>query len=71
MGSEMGVPLAGTRLLLWPLSVKKEKEHAAQAQIKQVSKRELAFDELYGQYYGRGLAPALAKALDRYGILSS
>jgi RNA polymerase sigma factor (sigma-70 family) len=53
MGSEMGVPLAGTRLSLWPLPVKKEKEHAGQAQIKQVGKRELAFDDLYGQYYGR------------------
>ncbi len=53
MGSDMGVPLAGTRLSLWPLPVKREKEHAAQAQVKQVNKRELAFDDLYGQYYAR------------------
>ena len=53
MGSDMGVPLAGTRLSLWPLSVKKEKEHAAQAQVTRVSKRELAFDDLYEQYYAR------------------
>ena len=56
MGSDMGVPLAGTRLSLWPLpakQVKQEKEHAAQAQVTQVSKRELAFDDLYGQYYAR------------------
>ena len=56
MGSDIGVPLAGTRLSLWPLpakQVKQEKEHAAQAQVKQVGKRELAFDDLYGQYYAR------------------
>jgi|GEM_PF-156267 len=53
MGSDMGVPLAGTRLSLWPLPVKQEKEHAARAQVKPVSKRELAFDDLYGQYYAR------------------
>jgi RNA polymerase sigma factor (sigma-70 family) len=53
MGSEMGVPLAGTRLSLWPVPVKQEKEHVAPAQIKQVSKHQLAFDDLYGQYYAR------------------
>jgi RNA polymerase sigma factor (sigma-70 family) len=56
VGSEIGVPLAGTRLSIWPLPVKQgkqEKEHAAQTQVKQVSKRELAFDDLYGQYYAR------------------
>src|SRR5579863_1135397 len=53
MGSDMGIPLAGTRLSLWPLPVKQEKEHAAQAQVKQVSKPELAFDDLYEQYYAR------------------
>jgi DNA-directed RNA polymerase specialized sigma24 family protein len=46
MGSEMGVPLAGTRLSLCPLPVKQEKEHTAQAQIKHVSKHQLAFDDL-------------------------
>jgi RNA polymerase sigma factor (sigma-70 family) len=51
MGSEMGVPLAGTCISLWPLPVKQEKDHAAQAQIKQVSKHQLAFGDLYGQYY--------------------
>jgi RNA polymerase sigma factor (sigma-70 family) len=50
MGSDIGVPLAGTRLSLWPLPVKQEKEHAAQTQV---GKRELAFDDLYGQYYAR------------------
>ena len=53
MGSDMGVPLAGTRLSLWPLPVKQEKEHATRAQVKPVGKQELAFDDLYGQYYAR------------------
>ncbi len=53
MRSEIGVPLVGTRLSLWPLPVKQEKEHAAQVQAKQVSKHQLIFDDLYGQYYDR------------------
>lgn len=53
MGSEIGVPLASTRLSIWPLPVKQEKEHAEQAQVKKVSKHQLIFDDLYGQYYGR------------------
>jgi RNA polymerase sigma-70 factor, ECF subfamily len=55
MGSEMGVPLAGTRLSLLPLPVKQKKEHAAQAQavLPGVGKHELTFDDLYGQYYAR------------------
>lgn len=53
MGSDIGVPLPGTRLSLWPLPVKHEKEHATQAQVKPVGKQELAFDDLYRQYYAR------------------
>jgi RNA polymerase sigma-70 factor (ECF subfamily) len=53
MGSDVGVPLAGTRFSLWPLPVKQEKEQAAKTRARQVSKRELAFDSLYEQYYAR------------------
>lgn len=53
MGSDIGVPLAGTRLSLWPLPVQREKEQAAKTQIRPVSKLESAFDELYEQYYAR------------------
>ena len=55
MGSDFGVPLAGTRLSLLPLPVKQEKEHAARARVMQVGvgKHELAFDDLYEQYYAR------------------
>ncbi len=53
MGSDVGVPLAGTRFSLWPLPVQREKEQAAQTQARQLNKRELAFDSLYEQYYAR------------------
>ncbi|GAC1518473.1 MAG: sigma-70 family RNA polymerase sigma factor [Ktedonobacteraceae bacterium] len=49
----MGAPLAGTRPSLWPLPVKQEEKRAGQAQVMQVRKIELAFDDLYGQYYAR------------------
>ena len=56
MGSDMGVPLAGTRLSLWPLparQAKQAKEQVAKKQTRPVSKRELAFNDLYEQYYAR------------------
>ncbi|HEY6540830.1 MAG TPA: sigma-70 family RNA polymerase sigma factor [Ktedonobacteraceae bacterium] len=53
MGSDIGVPLAGTRLSLWPLPAKQAKEQTAKTQARQVSKRELVFDDLYEQYYAR------------------
>jgi RNA polymerase sigma factor (sigma-70 family) len=58
MGSDIGVPLAGPRLSLWPLPAKQGKQEKEQAQVaktqaRRVSKRELAFDDLYEQYYTR------------------
>src|SRR5690348_11664935 len=53
MGSDVGVPLAGTRFSLWPLPVKREKEQAAKTQTRQISRHELVFDDLYEQYYAR------------------
>ncbi len=53
LGGDIGVPLAGPRLSVWPLPVKQKDEHAAQEQVTRVGKRELAFDDLYGQYYAR------------------
>jgi RNA polymerase sigma factor (sigma-70 family) len=56
MGRDMGVPLAGTQFSLWPLPAmpaKQETERAAQAQIIQVGKHKIDFDDLYGQYYAR------------------
>lgn len=56
MGSDVRVPLAGTRFSLWPLPAKpakREKEQAAKTQTRQLSKHELAFDDLYEQYYAR------------------
>ncbi|HLX57042.1 MAG TPA: sigma factor [Ktedonobacteraceae bacterium] len=53
MGSDMGVPLVGTRLSIWPLPVKQGKEQTARAQVIQVGRYKIAFDDLYGQYYAR------------------
>ena len=55
LGSDIGVPLAGTRLSIWPLPVKSEKK-SAQTQVIQVGKQKVAFDDLYMQYYVRVLA---------------
>jgi len=55
LGSDIGVPLAGTRLSIWPLPVKSEKK-SAQTQVIQVGKQKIAFDDLYMQYYARVLA---------------
>ena len=55
LGSDIGVPLAGTRLSIWPLPVKSEKK-SAQTQVIQVGKQKVAFDDLYMQYYARVLA---------------
>jgi len=55
LGSDIGVPLAGTRLSIWPLPVKSEKK-SAQTQVIQVGKQKVAFDDLYMQYYTRVLA---------------
>jgi len=55
LGSDIGVPLAGTRLSIWPLAVKSEKK-SAQTQVIQVGKQKIAFDDLYMQYYARVLA---------------
>ncbi len=55
LGSDIGVPLAGTRLSIWPLPVKPEKK-SAQTQVIQVGKQKIAFDDLYMQYYARVLA---------------
>ena len=55
LGSDIGVPLAGTRLSIWPLPVKSEKK-SAQRQVIQVGKQKIAFDDLYMQYYARVLA---------------
>ena len=55
LGSDIGVPLAGTRLSIWPLPVKSEKK-SAQTQVIQVGKQKMAFDDLYTQYYARVLA---------------
>jgi len=55
LGSDIGVPLAGTRLSIWPLPVKSEKK-SAQTQVIQVGKQKMAFDDLYMQYYARVLA---------------
>jgi RNA polymerase sigma-70 factor, ECF subfamily len=60
MGSELGLPLARTHLSLWPMPVRQEQQHEqaqrTQAQVVQKSKQQLAFDELYGEYYARVLA---------------
>jgi RNA polymerase sigma factor (sigma-70 family) len=56
MGSDIGVPLASTRLSLWPLparQAKQAKEQVAKTQPRPVSKRELVFNDLYEQYYAR------------------
>jgi len=55
LGSDIGVPLAGTRLSIWPLPVKSEKK-SAQTQVIQVGKQKVGFDDLYMQYYARVLA---------------
>jgi RNA polymerase sigma factor (sigma-70 family) len=55
LGSDIGVPLAGTRLSIWPLPVKSERK-SAQTQVIQVGKQKIAFDDLYTQYYARVLA---------------
>ena len=56
LGSDIGVPLAGTRLSIWPLPVKQEKKSAQTQVVIQVGKQKIAFDDLYAQYYARVLA---------------
>jgi RNA polymerase sigma factor (sigma-70 family) len=55
LGSDIGVPLAGARLSIWPLPVKQQKK-SAPTQVIQVGKQKIAFDDLYTQYYARVLA---------------
>ena len=53
LGSDVGVPLAGTRLSVWSLPVKTDKKSAPTVEI---GSHEVSFDELYQQYYERVLA---------------
>jgi RNA polymerase sigma-70 factor (ECF subfamily) len=59
MGSDMGLPLASPHLSLWPMPVRQEqKQHtpAKQANLVQVGRQKIIFDDLYQEYYSRVLA---------------
>ena len=53
LGSDVSVPLAGTRLSAWSLPAKTEKKSALTVEI---GSHKVSFDELYRQYYERVLA---------------
>jgi RNA polymerase sigma-70 factor (ECF subfamily) len=53
LGSDVSVPLAGTRLSVWSLPAKTEKKSALTVEI---GSHKVSFDELYQQYYERVLA---------------
>lgn len=53
LGSDVSVPLAGTRLSIWSLPAKTEKKSAPTVEI---GSHRVSFDELYQQYYERVLA---------------
>ena len=53
LGSDVSVPLAGTRLSVWSLPAKTEKKSALPVEI---GSHKVSFDELYQQYYARVLA---------------
>ncbi len=56
IGSDVGVPIAGSQLSIWPLPARQEKKTKAQAQTIKIGNVTIAFDELYSQYYARVLA---------------
>ena len=53
LGSDVSVPLAGTRLSVWSLPAKTEKKSALTVEV---GSHKVSFDELYQQYYERVLA---------------
>ena len=53
LGSDVSVPLAGTRLSVWSLPAKTEKKSALTVEI---GSHKVSFDEVYQQYYERVLA---------------
>ena len=53
LGSDVSVPLAGTRLSVWSLPAKTEKKSALTVEV---GSHKVSFDEVYQQYYERVLA---------------
>jgi RNA polymerase sigma-70 factor (ECF subfamily) len=60
MGSDMGLPLTASHLSLWPLPVRQELQRdqasTKREQAVKGNKQQIAFDDLYGEYYARVLA---------------